>query len=251
MGLPAHDDKALARLAFERLWRRELEEGIKFAPFSPTWLRAILEGCGFREDMRVLEVGSGSGILSYELARRGARATLLDISGLAIKISSRLFGANGSSGAFVVADAGAMPFADNTFDAVFSSGLLEHFEKSEASQFMEEKARVLKTGGRIVALAPSARGVIYRVGKRWMEREGCWQWGKEKPLWSYRRITPRGVKMLKEYQLDIFSQVAFMPPRYRKKLDSLLRFFARDELDSPFLAKITGGYLLAGVFEKT
>lgn len=45
------------------------------------------------------------------------------------------------------------PFPDNTFDVVFSKSVIEHLNDPE--HFLKEQYRVLKTGGRIICIAPN------------------------------------------------------------------------------------------------
>ena len=40
-----------------------------------------------------------------------------------------------------------LPFADDSFDATYSSHVLEHFSKDQGKKFVEEQFRVLKNGG--------------------------------------------------------------------------------------------------------
>lgn len=51
------------------------------------------------------------------------------------------------------ADAGSLPFQNNTFDLVFSEYVLEHL--SDPGLVFSEVARVLRDGGRFVSLAPN------------------------------------------------------------------------------------------------
>lgn len=51
------------------------------------------------------------------------------------------------------ADGAAMPFADESFDLVFSEYVLEHLAQPQA--VFAEVARVLRPGGRFIALAPN------------------------------------------------------------------------------------------------
>ena len=52
-----------------------------------------------------------------------------------------------SEARYVVADARRLPFADDTFDVVFSYGVLQHFSKSDVATSVDEIARVVKRSG--------------------------------------------------------------------------------------------------------
>ena len=48
-------------------------------------------------------------------------------------------------------------FEDGSFDVVFASNLLEHLERTAASQLLSEARRVLRPGGRLLLLQPNFR----------------------------------------------------------------------------------------------
>ncbi len=87
-----------------------------------------------------LEVGSGTGIDSINLAQKGANVTCLDNSNNALDISKKLFKKYGVKGKFVNGDACNMCFEDNSFDLVFNAGVVEHFK--DPTQIIQEMKRV-------------------------------------------------------------------------------------------------------------
>jgi ubiquinone/menaquinone biosynthesis C-methylase UbiE len=86
------------------------------------------------QDKKVLEVGAGSGLLQDIVS---------DYTGLDISPTARRF----FHKPFVEASATEMPFADNTFDALWSVWVLEHIPNPEKA--LAEMRRVLKPGGYI------------------------------------------------------------------------------------------------------
>ncbi len=122
------------------------------APFSPVrwslfrrfrrW--ALLRGA------RVLDVGCGSGGLAQFWHREGYEVTGFDFSDQAVGLTSRK-GIRCVKGDVTK----GLPFKDNTFDLVYSDGLLEHFIYPEP--VLREKFRVSK--GLVVTLVP--RNSIY------------------------------------------------------------------------------------------
>jgi SAM-dependent methyltransferase len=94
---------------------------------------------------RVLEVGCGRGSLSAYFADAGYDCTLLDSSDIVIERARAAFAANGLRATFDVGDARCMPYADRSFDVVFSIGLLEHFESVDA--VLSEQVRILAPNG--------------------------------------------------------------------------------------------------------
>src|SRR5207302_4273024 len=109
---------------------------------------------------RLLDLGCGAGRHAFEAARRGARVVALDADDVEVKEAAALlqamdddglFGAGGA-GAATVANALALPFADETFDRVIAAEVLEHIPADRAA--MDELVRVLRQGGTIAVTVP-------------------------------------------------------------------------------------------------
>ena len=76
--------------------------------------------------MRVLDAGCGDGALSLMLAAKGAIVTGVDISRPNIESAKKYAEKANLDVNFIVGDAENLPFADNEFDIVVSSHVLEH-----------------------------------------------------------------------------------------------------------------------------
>lgn len=48
-------------------------------------------------------------------------------------------------------------FADNSFDVVFASNLVEHLERDQSNRLLDEARRVLRPGGRLMLMQPNFR----------------------------------------------------------------------------------------------
>ncbi|GAA2444797.1 class I SAM-dependent methyltransferase [Streptomyces macrosporus] len=99
----------------------------------------------------VLEVGSGAAQCSRWLAARGARPVALDVSHRQLQHALRIAQASPDAPAFplVQADAGALPFADGSFDLACSAyGALPFV--ADPLGVLREVHRVLRPGGRWV-----------------------------------------------------------------------------------------------------
>jgi SAM-dependent methyltransferase len=94
---------------------------------------------------RVLEVGCGAGTDSLQWVRAGARHTGLDLSLQSIRMARRHLGVHGLTGKFCEGDAERLPFADNSFDVVYSWGVIHHTPNMRAT--IKEIHRVLRPGG--------------------------------------------------------------------------------------------------------
>jgi len=114
---------------------------------------------------RVLEVGCGRGSISSYFAQHGYRCHLLDASGEILRVAGRIFEANGHGAVRVQADAYRLPYADGSFDAVVSIGLMEHFE--DVRGLLAEQVRVLAPGGRLLAyIVPEMPDNVQRRWRR-------------------------------------------------------------------------------------
>lgn len=85
----------------------------------------LFKGIDLPIDAKVLDVGCGAGTLAHFWHEQGYDVTGLDISDEALALSSP------KGFKRIKGDVGKLPFADNTFDLVYSDGLLEHFTKPE------------------------------------------------------------------------------------------------------------------------
>ena len=118
---------------------------------------------------KVLEVGSGRGTLSMYFAHEGWESTILDVVPEVLEQAERQFNANDLNVTAVVGDCLAMPLAENTFDVVFSVGLLEHF--SEPEHVLHEQLRVLKPGGLLISyVVPEPTSECIQEEYEWINR---------------------------------------------------------------------------------
>jgi len=124
---------------------------------------------GVREGARLLDLGSGPGRHAFEAFRRGARVVCADLSQPDLRrAASTLQAMNlageapaGASFALVQADAGDLPFPEQSFDHVIVAEVLEHIPADGRAIF--EIARVLRRGGTLAVSVP-----------RWFPERVCW-----------------------------------------------------------------------------
>jgi ubiquinone/menaquinone biosynthesis C-methylase UbiE len=103
--------------------------------------------------MNALDVGSGPGHTTLELARRvgpGGRVTGVDINSEFVDRAARRARAAGLNAEFVCQGFPPLPFPDRSFDRVFCKNVLEYVDS--APETVAEISRVTKSGGVIVAV---------------------------------------------------------------------------------------------------
>lgn len=109
---------------------------------------------------RALDLGAEDGTLAAKWRGKGRYVLLLDLDAAML----RRGGAGG-----VEADAARLPLKDKAFDVVVLSAILEHVIDPAAA--VEESARVLRPGGRMVVYVPWDAAVV--AVKRWGRRLGA------------------------------------------------------------------------------
>lgn len=112
--------------------------------------------------LRVLEIGAGgSRVLPY-LARKDSHKVFgSDFSFRGCQLLRANLVLEGVEGDVVCEDLFNSALRDGTFDVVYSSGLIEHFEDTTA--VIQQHLRVLKPGGRLVLIVPNFQGVQGRI----------------------------------------------------------------------------------------
>ncbi len=156
-GLPSRYDWAGAVMSFGQ---------------DPRWRRATVDAIQPRPGQRVLDVATGTGMVAFELAARGAEVVGLDqseqmLGGASAKLARRPDLAGRVR--FVIGEAERLPFADGEFDALTFTYLLRYVD--DVQRTMTELARVIRPGGRIAMLefgVPSRRllRALWRVHTR-------------------------------------------------------------------------------------
>ena len=134
-----------------RLEREAVTQGLKRAQVAP--------------GEHVLEVAVGTAAAFERLARRvGPRGLLVGVdlsSGMLAAARRRMPGAR-----LARADARALPFANDSFDLVWASYLLDLIPTAEMTPVLEELRRVLQSGGRLLLVNFSKTG----AEPTWWER---------------------------------------------------------------------------------
>lgn len=162
---------------------------------------------------RVLEIGVGLGADHEQFARGGAMLTGVDITPRAVTRTAERFALMGLISDIQVANAEELPFADMSFDHVYSWGVLHH--TPDTAKAIAEALRVLKPGGAYRIMIYNKWSVIglmlwtryaLLVGRPWRNLTHVYAEHLESP--GTKAYTPAQAKaMLMPFTKDVITNV--------------------------------------------
>jgi SAM-dependent methyltransferase len=151
------------------------EQYLNHAP----WIRPALARLGDVRQKQILDYGCGHGMAAVLLAKRGAVVTGFDLSGAYVEEARERAQANGLEIEFLPADAHDLPFADQSFDAVWGNAILHHLDLDIAGA---ELARILKLDGVAVFCEPWGENPVLEWARRRLPYPGKDRSRDERPL---------------------------------------------------------------------
>jgi SAM-dependent methyltransferase len=166
-------------------WFLEVEKH-RYGVYAP-WMPGTMEFAQ-HAGRDVLEIGGGIGTDLAQFARHGAAVTDVDLAAAHLQLAEENFRLRGLHGRFVHHDAESLPFADRSFDLVYSNGVLHHTPNT--ALVVGEIHRVLRPGGRVIVMVYAERSWHY-----W--RKLVWLFGVKEGMldsWSMGEIMSRSVE---------------------------------------------------------
>jgi len=158
---------------FDKIYKQALKEAMFLEPWQGHYLSRKVEAeilshkFDFKPDYIGLEIGCGNAFQSILLASLTKRIFATDLCmenscthSLGINKAKALIDKLNIKNVTLVSCSGAgLPFSDNYFDFVFSSSALEHMDNKDIA--LKEMKRVLKPGGRLIAIVPNHMPSLY------------------------------------------------------------------------------------------
>jgi len=110
---------------------------------------------------RVLEIGTGIGTDGLQFQSHGADYVGLDLTFSGQQLAKEQFRLAGFDGKLSVANAEIMPLSDDSFDHIYSFGVIHHSPSTEA--IVDEMYRVLKPNGTFCVMVYNRSSINYYI----------------------------------------------------------------------------------------
>jgi demethylmenaquinone methyltransferase/2-methoxy-6-polyprenyl-1,4-benzoquinol methylase len=151
MATPEHKARYVRRLFATIADRYDLVTVVLSYGRDRAWKRKLRDLAAVQPGMRALDLACGTGDITFDLARGGARTIGLDITPRMIALAAQKQNAGGPSRAcFLVGDMIALPFPAAAFDLVTTGYGLRNVP--DLDRALDEIRRVLEPGGRFLSL---------------------------------------------------------------------------------------------------
>jgi SAM-dependent methyltransferase len=134
---------------FKEIDRRFIESANEYLPYRQTPFDSIIPFAELH-DKDVLEIGVGQGTHAQLLAPRCRSFTGIDLTKAAVEMASARFKIFGLPGTILQMDAEHMDFPNNSFEYVWSWGVIHH--SADTQRVLAEIHRVLRPGGQCTVM---------------------------------------------------------------------------------------------------
>ena len=176
---------------------REFFDRVEAHRYGKEWHIPIAADFSSTRGLKVLEIGCGLGTDGAQFAKAGADYTGIDLTEASIELAQKRFELDGLKGEFRVSDAENLDFDEETFDLVYSHGVLHH--TPETGTAVREVHRVLKPGGRAMVMLYHRGSYNYRVGIRVLRRAGAGLLKSESGIKIVHSLTGEPIDSLREH----------------------------------------------------
>jgi ubiquinone/menaquinone biosynthesis C-methylase UbiE len=176
---------------------REFFDRVEAHRYAKEWHIPDAADFAAAKGLRVLEIGCGLGTDGVQFAQAGADYTGVDLTEAAIDLARKNFEQRSLQGEFKVADAESLDFAAESFDLVYSHGVLHH--TPDIARAVREIHRVLKPECRAIVMLYHRDSYNYRVGIRILRRAGSGLLKNERGIKLVHRMTGEPIDSLREH----------------------------------------------------
>lgn len=194
-------------------------------------LNVLCSHIGNLSGKRIIEFGSGSGLMSVALCQKGANVAILDISSKYLEMALSNFASVGVyHPEHYLADALNSNLPSNTFDVVWNGGVIEHFLDSGKEKLILEMFRITKPGGQVIVLVPNSKCWQFQIVQALQKWRGTWICGFEDDMSPHRllRICERlGLKGATAYAFNTIAGWLYVP-----KLERPLKWLGLDTIEN-------------------
>ena len=157
--------KEFTKEFYEEIDRRFFASVWEFMPWKDIPFDPLID-FNLLSNQNILEIGVGNGSHAQLLAQKAHSYTGIDITKYAVQSSGKRLDLLGCNGEIICMDAESMEFDDNTFDFIWSWGVIHH--SSNTQKVLEEIYRVLRPGGKVITMVyhrspwnTYVRGLLY------------------------------------------------------------------------------------------
>ena len=176
---------------------RHFYELVEAHRYTKEWhIPAAADFAGAR-GLKVLEIGCGLGTDGAQFAEAGADYTGVDLTEAAVELARRRFELFDLPGTFQTADAENLSFPAESFDLVYSHGVLHH--TPETGKAIQEIHRVLRPRGRAVVMLYHRGSYNYRINISLLRRAGTQLLKWETGIKLVNKITGEPLESLREH----------------------------------------------------
>lgn len=149
---------------------------------------------------KIIELGSGSGHLSFLFSEKGYETHLLDFSPKALEKCEMLFKTKGRQGRFINADLTKDLPLEEKYKVAWNSGVLEHFDDEKLKEIAANIAKV--DAEYFVFIVPNPKSIPYLLYRYKLIGENLWNVGKEYLRTNYDEIfEEEGLTLIDKYYM--------------------------------------------------
>jgi ubiquinone/menaquinone biosynthesis C-methylase UbiE len=176
---------------------RKFYELVEAHRYTKEWHIPIAADFKSARGLKVLEIGCGLGTDGAQFAEAGADYTGVDLTEAAVELARKRFETFGVPGKFQTADAEQLHFEYNSFDLVYSHGVLHH--TPDTAKAIREIHRVLRLGGRAMVMLYHRDSYNYRINISMLRRAGAHLLRFDSGLKLAHLLTGEPIESLREH----------------------------------------------------